>query len=419
MEENIEEKKIRGRQKSTKRQKVFMIIWILIFFVLVFEVIKLVKYTVGIYDKKDMFLYNTVNSIVDKIYTKKPNLQQEEKKINIATLGNIYLTPNITKGSRDVEGYNFTNGLEDIQKKLKEYDLVIANLATPIADKSFGYSTSKSYNAPEELLTTLKNLNISMVATATNHAMDKKIEGISDTLENLEKESIKQTGISNDKRSEPVILSKEDINIGVLSYTTYSNVKINEKEENLNIFTEEHLKEDIAFLKENNVDLIIAYINEQSDSINMTTSEQKKNIDLLFDNGVNIVLGGGIACVQDDYEDEIELSNNKKSHIYAIYSVGDFMGGYVDEYAKASIVPSFEITKTINKNKKGEVVNTFVDFKTNKPILTWTSVDKNYSKTMFLMEDEISNFNNDNSNLTNKEYKLMKEEYTRINKMYE
>lgn len=419
MEEDIQGRRSRIREKSTKKQKIFMIIWILVFFVLLFEVIKLVNYTLGKYNKEDMFLYNAVNSIVEKIYTKKPAFEQEEKKISLAALGNIYLTPNITKGSKDVEGYNFTTGLEDVQKKLKEYDFVIANLATPIADKSLGYSTAKVYNAPKEIITTLKDLNISAVATATNHAMDKKEVGISETIENLETENIKQTGISNENRSKPIILSKDDINIGILSYTMSSNIKVGNEIENLNILTDEHLKEDIAYLKEQKADLIIAYINEKSDSDNLTSSEQKKNADLLFDNGVNIVLGGGIACVQGDYEDEIKLENNEKSHIYAIYSLGDFMGGYVDEYAKASIIPSFEITKTINKNKKGEIVGTILDFKVNKPLITWTSVDKNYSKTTYFMEDEISNFNNDNSNLTNKEYKLMKEEYSRISKMYE
>lgn len=419
MEENIQGRRSRIREKSTKKQKIFMIVWILIFFILVFEVIKLVNYTLGKYDKKDMFLYNVVNSIVEKIHTKKPTAIKEEKKVSLAALGNIYLTPNITKGAKEVEGYNFTSGLEDVQKKLKEYDFVIANLSTPIADKSLGYSTAKLYNAPAEIITTLKDLNISAVATATNHAMDKKEEGISNTIENLEAGDIKQTGISSQNRSKPVILSKDDINIGMLSYTMSSNIKVGNEIENLNILTDEHLKEDIAYLKEQNVDLIISYINEESDSENLTSSEQKKNADLLFDNGVNIVLGGGIACVQGDYEDEIKLEDEKKSHIYAIYSLGDFMGGYVDEYSKASIIPSFEITKTISKNKKGKVVDTMIDFKVNKPLMTWTSVDKNYSKTVYFMEDEISNFNNDSSNLTNKEYKLMKEEYSRISKMYE
>lgn len=410
-----------NREKSTKKQIIFMIIWFLIFLFLLFEVIKLINYTLGKYDKENMWLYNSINSIVQKIYIKENLAQTEEKKVSLAALGNIYLTPNITKGSKDVEGYNFTNGLEDIQKKLKEFDFVVANLSTPIADKSLGYSTAKSYNAPEELITTLKDLNISAVSTATYHIYDKKDKGITGTIDNLTAASINQTGISNNEKIEPIILSKNDINIGILSYTNDSNIEISSSSGSVNILEEEKLKQDIKYLKEKNVDIIIAYLNEYSKETTVIDSKLKNDADLLFDNGVNIVFGGDIAAVHDNYEDEITIESDtkQKSHLYVIYSLGDFMGGYLDEYGSATIIPSFEITKTIIKNNKGEISNTRVDFKANKPIFTWTSVDKNYSKTMYIMEDEISNFNNDNSNLTAKEYKQMKEEYTRILKLYE
>lgn len=419
MRKRFEENFVRTRNKSTKAQIVFMIIWILIFTFLLLEVGKIAGYTIGKYDRENMWLYNSIDTLVQKVYPKVQSFQTEKTKVNIATLGNIYMTPNMIKGAKDIQGYNFTTGLEDIQSKLKEYDFVVANLSTPIAGKYLGYSTTKLYNAPDELITTLQDLNISAVATATYHAFDKKEEGVSATIEKLEAASIKQTGISIKKRSLPIILTKDNINIGILSYATKSNIKLSMDSESLNVFSEESVVEDIAYLKEKNVDVILAYLDAYGETSIITDSDHKKNVDILFDNGVNIVLGSGIAAVQDNYEDEIELKDNTKSHIYTIYSLGDFIGGYTSVYAKASIIPSFEITKSVTTDKKGQVKETLVDFKANEPILTWTSVDKNYSKTMYLMEDEISNFNNDNSNLIAKEYNTMREEYTRILKMYE
>lgn len=414
-----EEKFIKTRNKSTKVQIVFMVVWIFIFLLLLLEVAKLAGYTLGKYDKEKMLLYNSVDSLVQKVYTRKPSLQTEETKATFATLGNIYLTPNIIKGAKEKQGYNFTTGLENVQNKLKEYDFVLANLSTPIAGKTLGYSTTKTYNAPDELINTLKDLNISAVATATYHIYDKEEEGISSTIKKLEDAGIKQTGISNEKRSEPIILTKDNINIGILSYTLKSNIKLNSESEYLNVFSEENVISDVSYLKNKNVDVILAYLSTYGEDTTMTSLEHKQNTDILFDNGVNIVLGGGVAAVQENYEDEIELKDSTKSHIYTIYSLGDFMGGYTSEYAKASIIPSFEITKSVTKNRKDEVKQVLVDFKINSPILTWTSVDKNYNKTIYLMEEEISNFNNDKSNLKAKEFNMMKEEYSRILKMYE
>ena len=41
------------------------------------------------------------------------------------------------------------------------------------------------YNAPTQLLDTLKELNVSAVATATDHAMDKREKGVINTINNL------------------------------------------------------------------------------------------------------------------------------------------------------------------------------------------------------------------------------------------
>ena len=419
MKDNMEEKFVRTRNKSTKKQIIFMIIFIIIFLLMLVEVIRFAGYTLGKYGRENMWLYNSVDSLVQKIYTRKPSLQTEENKVTIAALGNIYLTPNMIKGAKETDGYNFTAGLENVQTKLKEYDFVLANLSTPVAGSSVGYSTTKTFNAPDEIVTTLKDLNISAVATATYHIYDKKDDGISATIQKLNDASILQTGISNENRSEPIVLTKNNINIGILSYATKSNVKLSTDSNALNVFSEENVINDVAFLKEKNVDIIIAYLDVYDEDTIMTSSEHKNNVDILLDNGVNVVLGGGVAVVQDDYEDQIELKDATKSHVYTVYSLGDFMGGYTSDYAQATIIPTFEITKSVTTNRKGEVKQVLFDFKANDPIYTWTSIDKKYNKTMYLMEEEIANFNNDTSNLTAKEYNSMKEEYLRILEMYE
>lgn len=419
MEEEKFEKQIQKRRKSTKKQIVFMILFIVIFVFLAVEVVKLASYTLGKYDKEKLWLYNGVDTIVKSVFGTPVNNHIEEHKASLASLGNIYLTPNMIKGAKEIDGYDFTTGLEEMQEKLKDHDLVIANLATPIASEQLRtYSTVNSYIAPKDLVTTLKELNVQAVGTATYHAMDKKESGVSSTMEVLKEANIAQTGISDNERSKPLILSKNNINIGILSYTTSSNVKIAQGSNILNLLTEENIKADVQFLKDEQVDIIFAYLDDYNKNVQLVTSEHKKNVDLLIDNGVNVVLGGGIAAVQDCYEDEIELADKSLSHIYTIYSLGDFMGGYTNSYAQSSIIPTFEMTKKINKNKKGEIINTQFSFQVKTPIITWTKVNKDYSKKMYIVEDEIEKFNNDKSDLLAKDYNEMKEEYNRILKMY-
>ena len=77
-------------RKSTKKQIFFMIICFFIFVFLLLEVIKLFSYTFGKYDKEKMWLYNSVNSIVQKVYTKKNVLQKVLKMLKDITLQMVW-----------------------------------------------------------------------------------------------------------------------------------------------------------------------------------------------------------------------------------------------------------------------------------------------------------------------------------------
>ena len=68
----------------------------------------------------------------------------------------------------------------------------------------------------------------------------------------------------------------------VLSYATTTNIKISDEKENLvNMLTEENLKEDINYLTSNNVDFIIAYLNIPNENCLITSGDQKKYVEML------------------------------------------------------------------------------------------------------------------------------------------
>lgn len=411
---------VNRKVKSTRKQIIVMSIWIIVCIVLICQVVQFIGYTIGKVDKSKMHVYNAVDAVIQKVIKKKPSTTTEEKTLKVAALGNMYVTPNILSGAKSGNAYDFVTGSESVASKLKDFDYVLASLNTPIVDKTIGYSTTKSYGAPVELTKLLTSLHVTHVATATSHAMDKNIKGMTATLANLKEAGIEQTGLSESGRTKPVILSKNDIKIGMLSYATSTITKVDKSlPDALNILTEENIKDDMAYLKENQVDQVIAYLDVPDATSTIITAKQKENVDLLFDQGVNIVLGSGVAYVQDDYEDEIELAdeNKTKSHIYASYSLGDLMGSFTD--TQSSIIPNFEFTKTITKNKKGEVIKTQNDVKMKAPLMVWTSVSKTYATTMSFMEDEVKAYQNDTSKLTAKEYNAMKKEYDRIIKLYE
>ncbi len=390
----------------TKKNIIWMFIWLFIAIFVIYQLYTLIMYTLGKKEKEQMWLYNAVNSVVKTVSGFKDISDTTENyTVKFAGIGDIYFTSNTLASSRGNSGYDFTNGMDALAEKLQGYDIVVASLKTPIANSNLGYSTKTVYNAPSSsVIDLLKKLNVSAVATATSHALDKNEKGVSDTISNLTEAEIKQTGISDETRKEPIILSKNNINIGFLSYATSSNVKMTKNNSYLlNVLDDEDLNKDIDYLKSQNVDFIVAYLNVPNEDVLMVNSDQVKATEKLFTAGVNVVLGSGSMVVQENIEEETE-----KEHVYSIYSLGDLCGSYVTDDNCLNVIANIEFKKDIVKDSEGNVKSTECKMVVNEPIGVWNAVKSDFSRTTYLLNEEISNYDLGKSDISKSEYQKMK-----------
>ncbi len=393
--------------KENDKIKVKLFMWLIITIFLFYQIYSMISYTLGNKEKEKMWLYNSVSSVVNVVYSHAPKQTEENYSLKFAALGDIYLSSNTLKGAKGTSSYDFSTGTDSISSELKKFDIVMASLATPVVDNS-SYTSKDTYNAPNELLDTLKKLNISIVATATYHAMDKSENGIVATTTELKNKNIAQIGISSESRNNPIVITKNNITLGILSYTTSSQTKISDKKDYLvNVFNEKDLKKDIEYLKSKNVDYIISYLYSQNQDSKITTSKQKECVDILFKNGVNVVFGTGSNTVQNTEEDLITV-NEKDSHVYIAYGLGDFIGSYETEENRLSTISSIEFTKTIKKDKKGQETSIETDMKVADLSGIWTKFSAKYIKSMYLVNSEIENYDNDKSNITSSDYLELK-----------
>ena len=399
----------------TKKNVIWMVVCLAICVFVIYQVYNMIMYTLGKKDQEEMWLYNAVNTVIG--VAKDPSLyyDSEESTVKFAGIGDIYFTQNTIAGAYTKSGYDFVTGTETVGTKLKEFDLVTASLKTPIAGSNLGYSSGMVYNAPQSVVELLKSLNISAVATASSHAVDKNVIGVNYTIENLDDESIKHVGTSTESRKDPIIISKNNINIGVLSYTTESNVKMSAANSYiLNIFDEEDLNKDMQFLKSKNVDFIVAYLNVPNENVTMVNSEQKQITEKLFNAGVDVVLGSGSMVVQESLQ---EVSDNGKQ-IYTIYSLGDLCGSYKTDDNRLSVIANIDFKKTVYKDKEGNIKDEKTSMNINNPIAVWTVINNSYSSKMYLLNDEISSYDKGTSNISASEYKKMKEAKDRIDLLF-
>jgi hypothetical protein len=182
------------------------------------------------------------------------------------------------------------------------------------------------------------------------------------------------------------------------------------KEYLVNTLTEDNIKEDMEYVKSQNVDYTICYLNVPNEDNTRVNAQQKNGVELLFENGVNVVLGTGSKIVQEKTEDLYELSDGTKNHVYAIYSLGDFIGEMNTAERKVSVAADITFTKSITKDKDGNVIEekTKKNMLVNNPLSFYTNVSSSYKTTNYPIDVTIQGYNDSKINLDVEDYEVLK-----------
>lgn len=162
--------------------------------------------------------------------------------------------------------YSFDSVFEYVKPALEYPDLMIANLESPIAGKSAGYTQTGTltFNFPDQIAEAIKNSGIDMVLNGNNHACDKNVEGLYRTLDILDEADVMHTGAwrSPEERAMPTVVEIQGIKIGIVS-ATYS---LNGRE---------------SYMSDYILDYLVCFIDE---------AQVKEQIDLCRENGAEIVI---------------------------------------------------------------------------------------------------------------------------------
>lgn len=116
-------------------------------------------------------------------------------------------------------GYSYIWG--DLLATLRNTDLNIANLETTLTTSNHQVFKTFNFKASPDKIRSIIEANITIVNLANNHILDFGEEGLTETLKTLDAAGIKYVGAgkNNHEASKPVILSKNNISIGVLGFT--------------------------------------------------------------------------------------------------------------------------------------------------------------------------------------------------------
>lgn len=271
--------------------------------------------------------------------------QESSEQITIGFCGDVMLgrLVNEIMEDRDPE-YPWGNTLP----LLKKMDLRIINLETTLTNHTEKNPKVFNFRALPERVSILKAAQIDLVSLANNHILDFKEPGLLETIETLNSADIYHVGAGTTdvEAGKPVIITKNDIRIGVIGYTDNEptwKVGPNKIGTNYIEITNqsdlEKVKTHIQSLR-SNIDILIITIHWGPNMKQKPSGEFIEWAHAVIDAGADIVHGHSAHIFQG-----IELYNNK----VIMYDTGDF----IDDYAVDPLLrndQSFLFTVTVNKS---------------------------------------------------------------------
>ena len=275
----------------------------------------------------------------------------KDTTINMAVVGDIMAHESNFKDAYDATNktYDFSYVFEQVKKYLTSADITVGNLETTFAGSEAGYSGYPNFNTPEQLATDLVELGLDVVSTANNHSLDKGYNGLESTLNELDKVNLSHTGTYRSKEDQDTIITKNinGINIAFLSFTYGTNgIAVPAgKEYCINLIDNNLILDQIAKAKALNPDVICVFMHWGQEYKLQQNSTQEQLADLLFKNGVDIILGSHPHVLEPMEKRTVTLEDGTTKDGFLIYSLGNFVSGQVIEDTRNSIILQLQITK--------------------------------------------------------------------------
>ena len=302
--------------------------------------------------------------------TKEPALQTQEvaPPVNTATatisaVGDLTISDTLAADALQSDGsYDFGSCLYNAAPLLSA-DLTIGNLELTFSGEPYGGST---YSAPVSLATTLSTLGFDILQTANSKSLAGGISGLRSTLDTLAVNGIDALGTyatqqARDSSGRVLLREVNGIRFAFFAYTkgfdgmsipTGSEYCANVLYKDYDTAYSEIDKADILSViqeaKALEPDVIIAMVHWGSEYRMTVSKTQKELADLLFTNGVDVILGTHSHMVGPMETRTVTRDDGTEKEVFLAYSLGNFLASDTEAYTQDGIVLNLTFTKDLD-----------------------------------------------------------------------
>lgn len=362
-------------------------------------------------EKRQVEAFNNeiFNANIELTEEEKAELESQTKRdvtLSVTVIGNILCENNVLNSVKDND-YNFSNIFTNVKKYTENSDVTIAPLETNFVNQN--YSGSKLYNSPKNLVNNVKDIGIDIALLANNHSMDYGINGLKETISNLNEIGLETVGTkSNEEEGRILIKEYRNIKLAFLSYTYGTNKKEEGYEKYINITNKENIESDILEAKQQGAEYIIAGVHWGNAIGSKLTKEQNELSEFLVNSGVDMILGNHPSSIQ---KMETRVNNNGKD-VLIVYSLGNFISSEVYQNSNLGMILNIELIKLAEDDK------VYLNKVTYIPTYIQDNGLNSENRYKILdIKEEISNYENGIGNIDEKTYKKLKNGLVKIKEL--
>ena len=283
-------------------------------------------------------------------------------KATLAAVGDVMCYDEQIADALQSDGeYDFSASFAAVSPYLQAADLTVGNLELNFCGKDKSYSGKPMFNAPEALAEDLKDAGFDILQTANTYSIQNGLNGLTATYRYLVEQGIQPLGTyymqsAKDKDAGIYVKNVNGIKFAFFAYTKGMNnmtlpedatycVDVLYKDYNSNYeqINEEALLASVEAAKNAGADVIVAMLHWGSEYEFEPTDSQKEIADLLFKNGVDVILGSHSHEV-GPMELRTVTVDGKSKKVFIAYSLGNFFSAMTTGTTQESAVLNIEIS---------------------------------------------------------------------------
>jgi len=240
--------------------------------------------------------------------------------------------------------YDFAPLFAPIAPWIASADLAICHLEASLSPDNSHIATQPRFSAPHELADGIASAGYDACSTASNHALDHGLAGLSATLDVLDATGVDHFGTARSEEDDhPLLLDVNGVTVGLASYTIGTNGRFVPQKYAVNYMRVDEMLEDAAWARSHGAEFVVLSIHWGNEYKVLPAWHQiTAATELMASPDVDLIVGHHTHVIQP-----IEVINGK----YVIYGMSNHLSNIRGELANRKqgaedgIIVHFEVTE--------------------------------------------------------------------------